>query len=304
MGSAAKTAEEAVDYLRDQGEKVGILKVHLFRPFSVEHFLAELPDSVKAIAVLDRTKEDMAPALPLHADVLSALNDAGIFKRVVGGSYGLGSKEFAPKHVKAVFDNLLKERPKNRFTVGINDDVTHSSLEVGQTINTISPQTTQALFFGLGSDGTVGANKAATAIIGERTEFYSQGSFNYSSQKAGASTVSHLRFGPDEIRSEYEIEDSPGADYVACHHTMFLAKFDLLSKAREGGAFVLNCPWGTVQDLERELPAKLRRAIVEKKVQLYTVDAHAVAVSVGLPAKRINQIMQATFFHLSNILPP
>ncbi|CAE7880878.1 unnamed protein product, partial [Symbiodinium sp. KB8] len=257
MGSAAKTAEdlETVDYLRSQGEKawVGILKVRLFRPFSTEHFLAELPETVQAIAVLDRTKEDLAPSLPLHADVLTAMSEAGVYKKVVGGNYGLGSKEFAPR-------------------AGL--------------------RWVEAIFFGLGSDGTVGANKAAAAIIGERTEFYSQGHFNYSSQKAGASTVSHLRFGPTPIRSEYEIEASPGADYVACHHTSFLAKFDMLSKVREGGAFVVNCPWKTVEELEKEFPAKLRRAIAEKKVELYTIDAHAVAGSVGLPAKRINQVMQ------------
>eukprot|EP00437_Effrenium_voratum_P033959 CAMPEP_0181476616 /NCGR_PEP_ID=MMETSP1110-20121109/41797_1 /TAXON_ID=174948 /ORGANISM="Symbiodinium sp., Strain CCMP421" /LENGTH=1846 /DNA_ID=CAMNT_0023601901 /DNA_START=106 /DNA_END=5646 /DNA_ORIENTATION=- len=304
MGSAAKTAEETVDYLRAQGEKVGILKVHLFRPFSTEHFLAELPESVKAIAVLDRTKEDLAPSLPLHADVLTAMSEAGVYKKVVGGNYGLGSKEFAPRHVKAVFDNLSNEVPKRHFTVGINDDVTNTSLQVGPIINTQDPEVTQAIFFGLGSDGTVGANKAAAAIIGERTEFYSQGHFNYSSQKAGASTVSHLRFGPKPIRSEYEIEGSPGADYVACHHTSFLAKFDMLSKVREGGAFVVNCPWSTVEELEQEFPAKLRQAIAEKKAELYTIDAHAVASSVGLPAKRINQVMQATFFNLSGILPP
>lgn len=303
MGSAAKTAEETVDYLRARGERVGILKVRLFRPFSVEHFLAELPETVKAIAVLDRTKEDMAASLPLHADVLTAMSEAGVYKKVVGGNYGLGSKEFAPRHVKAVFDNLLKEVPKNRFTVGINDDVGHSNLPVGEAINTIPEGTTQALFFGLGSDGTVGANKAAAAIIGERTEFYAQGHFNYSSQKAGASTVSHVRFGPEPIRSEYEIENSPGADYVACHHTSFLPKFDMLSKARPQAAFVVNCPWKTLEDLEKNFPAKLRRAIAEKDVELYTIDAHAVATSVGLPAKRINQIMQATFFHLSGILP-
>ncbi|CAJ1434415.1 unnamed protein product [Effrenium voratum] len=241
MGSAAKTAEETVDYLRAQGEKVGILKVHLFRPFSTEHFLAELPESVKAIAVLDRTKdreardEDLAPSLPLHADVLTAMSEAGVYKKVVGGNYGLGSKEFAPRRSpRERCGGWIRIRvPKRHFTVGINDDVTNTSLQVGPIINTQDPEVTQAIFFGLGSDGTVGANKAAAAIIGERTEFYSQargvdgdpaaandgGHFNYSSQKAGASTVSHLRFGPKPIRSEYEIEGSPGADYVACHHT-------------------------------------------------------------------------------------
>jgi len=182
--------------------------------------------------------------------------------------------------------------------------VTNSSLPVGPPVNCIDEGVTQAIFFGLGSDGTVGANKAAAAIIGERTEFYSQGHFNYSSQKAGASTVSHLRFGPTPIRSEYEIEASPGADYVACHHTSFLPKFDMISRARPEAVFVVNCPWSTVEELDKHFPAKLRRQIAEKNVDLYTIDAHAVATSVGLPAKRINQVMQATFFHLSNILPP
>jgi len=304
MGSAAKTAEETVDYLRARGEKVGVLKVRLFRPFSTKHFLAALPESVQSIAVLDRTKEDLAPSLPLHADVLTALSEAGIFKTVVGGNYGLGSKEFAPRHMKAVFDNLSEKTPKRGFTVGIKDDVTHSSLPVGPAINCQDEGVTQALFFGLGSDGTVGANKAATAIIGERTEFYSQGHFNYSSQKAGASTVSHLRFGPNPIRSEYEIEESPGADYVACHHTSFLGKFDMVCKARPGAAFVVNCPWSSIEDLDKNFPASLRRAIADKQIDLFTIDAHAVATSVGLPAKRINQVMQASFFHLSNILPP
>jgi len=304
MGSAAKTAEETVDWMRQQGDKVGVLKVRLFRPFSVEHFLAEMPQSVKSIAVLDRTKEDFASSLPLHADVLTALSEAGVYKKVVGGNYGLGSKEFTPRHVKAVFDNLLNDLPKNHYTVGIIDDVGNSHLPIGPPINTIPEGTTQALFFGLGSDGTVGANKQAAAIIGERTEFYAQGHFNYSSQKAGASTVSHLRFGPAPIRSQYEIEDSPGADYVACHHPSFLPKFDMLSKARPGAAFVVNCPWKTIEELEQNFPSFLRRAIAEKKVELYTVDAHKVATSVGLPAKRINQIMQGAFFHLSGILPP
>merc|ERR1719450_1421284 len=303
MGSGAKTCEETVDYLRKQGERVGVLKVRLFRPWSVSHFLAEMPDTVKSIAVLDRTKEDFAASLPLHADVLTAFSEGGVFKTVVGGHYGLGSKEFAPRHAKAVFDNLLEKTPKNHYTVGINDDVTNSSLPVGPALNTIPKGTTQALFFGLGSDGTVGANKAASSIIGERTEFYAQGHFNYSSQKAGASTVSHLRFGPQPIRSQYEIEGTPGADYVACHHTSFLPKFDMLSKARKGGVFVVNCPWSTVEELESEFTASLRRAIAEKKVELYTIDAHGVAASVGLPAKRINQVMQGVFFHLSEILP-
>mmetsp|Transcript_167645 Transcript_167645/g.296840 ORF Transcript_167645/g.296840 Transcript_167645/m.296840 type:complete len:1850 (+) Transcript_167645:144-5693(+) len=304
MGSAGKTGEETVDYLRARGERVGMLKVHLFRPFSVEHFIEGLPETTKSIAVLDRTKEDLAASMPLHADVLTALSEAGRFPKVVGGNYGLGSKEFSPRHFKAVFDNLESTVPKNHFTVGIVDDVTHSHLPLGPAINCIPEGTTQALFFGLGSDGTVGANKAAAAIIGERTEFFSQGHFNYSSQKAGASTVSHLRFGPHEIKSEYEIEDTPGADYVACHNTTFLPKFDMLSKIRPGGVFVVNCPWSTLEEVEIQFPASLRKAIHEKQVELYTIDAHGVATSVGLPAKRINQVMQSTFFHLSGILPP
>jgi len=302
MGSAAKTCEEAVDYLRAQGERVGVLKVRLFRPWSVPHFLAVLPETVKSIAVLDRTKEDLASALPIHADVLASLSEAGMFKKVVGGNYGLGSKEFAPQHAKAVFDNLLEITPKNRFTLGINDDVTHSNLHLGPVINCVPDTTRQCVFWGLGSDGTVGANKAATSIIGENTNLFAQGHFAYSSQKAGGSTVSHLRFGPDPIPSEYEVEKGQ-ATYTAVHHTSFLYKSDVLKYAKNDSNFVINCPWSTVELLDNELPAKLRREIAEKNLTLYTVDAHAVAVSVGLPAKRINQIMQGSFFHLSDVLP-
>jgi len=302
MGSAATTTEECVDHLRGEGEKVGVLKVRLFRPWSVQHFLDELPKTVQAIAVLDRTKEDMASSLPLHADVLTSLSEAGIYKTVVGGNYGLGSKEFAPRHAKAVFDNLLGKVPKSHFTVGINDDVTKTNLHLGPVINCVPDTTTQCVFWGLGSDGTVGANKAATSIIGEHTNMYAQGHFAYSSQKAGGSTVSHLRFGPEVIRSEYEVEREQ-ADYVACHHTSFLYKSDVLKYAKAGSSFVINCPWGSAEVLDNELPARLRREIAEKKLDLYTVDAHAVAVSVGLPAKRINQIMQGSFFHLSGVLP-
>jgi len=304
MGSAASVCEEAIDYLRAAGEKVGLLKVRLFRPFSIRHFLAAMPESVQSIAVLDRTKEDLASALPLHADVLAALNEGNLFKKVVGGNYGLGSKEFTPRHVKAALDNLSAVDPKKNFTLGIIDDVTHSNLEVGPVINCVPETTTQAVFFGLGSDGTVGANKQATEIIGDWTSNFAQGYFNYSSQKAGGSTVSHLRFGPTQIKSEYEIETTPGADYVACHHTAFLGKFGMMhTYLREGGIFVINCPWTSIEDLDNHLPARLRRGLAEKKCQLYTVDAHAVASSVGLPAKRINQIMQGSFFHLSGVLP-
>lgn len=304
MGSAAGVCEEAIDHLRAAGEKVGLLKVRLFRPFSIRHFLAEMPETVQSIVVLDRTKEDMASALPLHADVLAALNEGNIFKKVVGGNYGLGSKEFTPRHAKAALDNLTAENPKNNFTLGIVDDVTHSSLEVGPVINCVPETTTQAVFFGLGSDGTVGANKQAAEIIGGWTDNFAQGYFNYSSQKAGGSTVSHLRFGPTPIKSAYEVETEPGADYVACHHTAFLGKFSMMhTYVKEGGIFVINCPWKSIEDLNNHLPAHLRRGLAEKKAQLYTVDAHAVAVSVGLPAKRINQIMQGSFFHLSKVLP-
>jgi homodimeric pyruvate:ferredoxin (flavodoxin) oxidoreductase len=304
MGSAASVCEEGIDHLRTQGEKVGLLKVRLFRPFSIRHFLAELPESVKSMVVLDRTKEDLASALPLHADVLAALNEGDLFKKVVGGNYGLGSKEFAPRHVKAALDNLKLENPKKNFTLGIEDDVTNSSLPVGPHINCVPETTTQAVFFGLGSDGTVGANKQAAEIIGGWTNNFAQGYFNYSSQKAGGSTVSHLRFGPEQIKSAYEVETEPGADYVACHHISFLGKFAMMtSYCKEGGIFVINCPWTSMEDLNDNLPARLRRGIAEKNVQLYTVDAHAVAVSVGLPAKRINQIMQGSFFHLSGVLP-
>jgi len=304
MGSGSKSAEETIDYMVKQGEKVGMIRCRLFRPFSVDHFIKELPESCKAIAVLDKTKEDMAASLPLHADVVTSLADAGLHgKTVVGGNYGLGSKEFSPMHVKAVFDNLSQKVPKNHFTTGIVDDVTNSHIPVGQPFSVIPKDTKQCLFFGLGSDGTVGANKQATAIIGERTEFHSQGHFNYSSQKAGGTTVSHLRFGPTPIRAEYEIEAAPGADYVACHNPVFLPKFEMLTTAKVGGTFLVNCPWTTLEDVSQEFPAKLRRDIAEKKLELYTIDAHKVAASVGLPAKRISQVMQGCFFHLSEILP-
>jgi len=302
MGSAALTCEETVDHLRQQGERVGVLKVRLFRPWSVEHFLSVLPETVKAIAVLDRTKEDFASSLPLHADVLTSLSEAGVFKKVVGGNYGLGSKEFAPRHAKAVFDNLLEQVPKKHFTVGINDDVTKTNLPLGPVVDCVPDTTKQCVFWGLGSDGTVGANKAATSIIGEHTNLYAQGHFSYSSQKAGGSTVSHLRFGPTPVRSEYEVE--PGrADYAAVHHTSFLYKSDVLKYSAPKSTFVINCPWNTIEQLDNELPARIRREIAELGLDLYTVDAHHVAVSVGLPAKRINQIMQGTFFHLSEVLP-
>jgi len=220
-----------------------MIRCRLFRPFSVDHFVKELPESVKAIAVLDKTKEDMAASLPLHSDVVTSLSDAGLQgKTVVGGNYGLGSKEFSPMHVKAVFENLKNKVPKNHFTVGIVDDVTNSHLPVGEPFAVMHKETKQCLFFGLGSDGTVGANKQATAIIGERTEFHSQGHFNYSSQKAGGTTVSHLRFGPEPIRAEYEIEAAPGADYIACHNPVFLPKFEMLTTAKIGGTFLVNCP--------------------------------------------------------------
>merc|ERR1719356_1304877 len=193
--------------------------------------------------------------------------------------------------------------PKTRFTLGINDDLTNSNLTLGPVVNCVPDTTTQCVFWGLGSDGTVGANKAATSVIGEHTSLFAQGHFSYSSQKAGGSTVSHLRFGPEPIRSEYEVEQGQ-ALYTACHHTSFLYKSDVLKYAAEGSSFVINCPWATVEQLDNELPARMRREIAEKKLDLYTVDAHAVAVSVGLPAKRINQIMQGTFFHLSEVLPP
>jgi pyruvate-ferredoxin/flavodoxin oxidoreductase len=252
MGSGAETAEETVEHLNARGEKVGLLKVRLYRPFSVEHFLAALPGNAKAIAVLDRTKEAGATGEPLYLDVVTALSEglasgAGPFQsmpRVVGGRYGLSSKEFNPPMVKAVFDELKKAQPKNHFTVGIIDDVTRTSLEYDRVFSTESADTVRAVFYGLGSDGTVSANKNSIKIIGEDSNFYAQGYFVYDSKKAGAMTESHLRFGSRPIRSTYLITQ---ASFVACHQFSFVERFDVVKLAQPGATFLFNSPYGPAQ---------------------------------------------------------
>lgn len=298
MGSGAETAEETVEYLNKKGEKVGLIKVRLFRPFSAKHFLKAVPETVKKIAVLDRTKENGAFGEPLYLDVCSVYQNIHKNITIVGGRYGLGSKEFTPAMVKAVFDNLKQKEPKNRFTVGIIDDVTHTSLPVDEPLDTSPEGLVQCKFWGIGGDGTVGANKDAIKIIGDNTDLYVQGYFAYDSKKSGGVTVSHLRFGKKPIKSTYLITK---ADYIACHHPSYVNKYDLLEGIREGGIFVLNAPWN-INELDKYLPNSLKRKIAEKKVRFYVINAVKIAEEVGLGG-RINMVMQTVFFKLANVIP-
>jgi pyruvate-ferredoxin/flavodoxin oxidoreductase len=308
MGSGAETAEETALHLNKNGEKVGVITVHLYRPFSVEHLLAALPATVKTVVVLDRTKEPGAAGEPLYTDVVTALNE-GIaagkapFKampRVLCGRYGLSSKEFTPAMVKAVFDEATKAAPKNHFTVGINDDVTHTSLAFDPAFSLANPRTVRCVFFGLGADGTVGANKNSIKIIGEETEGFAQGFFVYDSKKSGSMTTSHLRFGPDPIRAPYLIE--PGtAQFVACHQFSFLEKFDMLKFSADGGVFLLNSLYGP-EEVWDHLPVEVQYALIEKKLRFYIIDAYEVAEKTGMGG-RINTIMQTCFFAISGVLP-
>jgi pyruvate-ferredoxin/flavodoxin oxidoreductase len=305
MGSGAGAVEEAVEALRARGEKVGVLKVRLFRPFLGEAFLAALPQTVREIAVLDRTKEPGAAGEPLYMDIVTALAEAGASSpiereavRVIGGRYGLSSKEFTPAMVKAVFDELRKEAPKNHFTVGIEDDVTHMSLAYDPQFSTESPRTVRALFYGLGSDGTVGANKNSIKIIGESTPNFAQGYFVYDSKKAGSVTVSHLRFGPEPIRSTYLISK---ASFVGCHQFQFLERTDVLSAADNGGTFLLNSPFGP-DEIWDHLPRSVQQEIISKKLRFYVIDGYRVARDAGM-GSRINTIMQTAFFAVSGVLP-
>jgi pyruvate-ferredoxin/flavodoxin oxidoreductase len=306
MGSGAETAEETVNFLAKQGERVGLLKVRLYRPFSVEHFLAALPPTVKTLAVLDRTKEPGAIGDPLYLDVVSALDEAAAggkspFKsapRVLAGRYGLSSKEFTPAMVKGIFDEAQKPSPKKHFTIGIIDDVTHTSLSYDPEFTTEDPDTVRAVFYGLGSDGTVGANKNSIKIIGEDTDNYAQGYFVYDSKKAGAVTVSHLRFGPRPIHSTYLISQ---ASFVACHQFPFLERMQILKAARPGATFLLNCAFGP-EEVWEHLPAPVQGEILEKKLRFFVIDADSVAQATGM-GRRINTIMQTCFFALSGVLP-
>lgn len=298
MGSVCDTIEETVDYLMEKGEKVGVLKVHLYRPFSIEHFLSQMPNTVKKISVLDRTKEPGALGEPLYLDVCSAYYNADVKPVIVGGRYGLGSKDTTPSHIKAVFDNLKSDNPKNFFTVGIVDDVTNTSLEVKEKIDTAPEDTVCCKFWGLGSDGTVGANKSAIKIIGDNTDMYAQAYFSYDSKKSGGVTISHLRFGKEPIRSTYLIDH---ADYIACHNQSYVTKYNVLDGLKDGGIFLLNTRWSQ-EELEENLPASMKRYIAEHDIQFYTINAVDIAQEIGLGG-RINMIMQAAFFKLADIIP-
>jgi pyruvate-ferredoxin/flavodoxin oxidoreductase len=298
MGSAAEVAHETVEYLADRGEKVGLVKVRLFRPFSIEHFVRALPETVKIVAALDRTKEPGSAGEPLYLDCVTAITEAGRDVKVIGGRYGLSSKEFTPAMVKGVFDDMAKDKPKNHFTVGIHDDVTHTSVAYDATFDIEGDDVVRAMFYGLGSDGTVSANKNSIKIIGEDTPNYAQGYFQYDSKKAGAVTVSHLRFGPRPIRQTCLISS---ANFVACHQFVFLEKFDMLANAIPGATFLLNAPYGP-NEVWDQLPRKVQQQIIEKDLKFYVIDAYRVAKDTGMGA-RINTIMQTAFFAISGVLP-
>ena len=300
MGSGADAAEETVNYLTRRGEKVGVLKVRLYRPFSAERFVRALPKTVKKIAVLDRTKEAGSLGEPLYLDVVTALSETGKLrgKVVVGGRYGLGSKEFTPSMINAVYKNLDSEKPINQFTVGINDVVSRSSLSLDEMIDVAPEGTTRCKFYGLGSDGTVGANKNSIKIIGDHTDLYAQGYFEYDSKKSGGITISHLRFGKSPIKSSYLIDQ---AEFIACHNSSYVTRYDMLGEAKEGGTFLLNCSWSD-SELEKELPAFVKNQIAQKHLKFYTIDGLKIAKESG-SAKSTNMVMQAAFFKLANIIP-
>ncbi|AJD27401.1 pyruvate:ferredoxin (flavodoxin) oxidoreductase [Clostridium botulinum] len=297
MGSVCDTVEEVVDYLMAKGEKVGLLTVHLYRPFSLEHFFKYIPKTVKNIAVLDRTKEPGALAEPLYLDVKNAFYGKEWQPTIVGGRYGLGSKETYPSHILSVFENLKKDEPKDGFTIGIVDDVTNTSLEEAEAINTTPVGTTACKFWGLGSDGTVGANKSAIKIIGDHTDMYAQGYFAYDSKKSGGITISHLRFGKSPIQSPYLINQ---ADFVACHNQSYVYKYNVLEGLKKGGRFLLNTIW-TPEEVETHLPASMKKYIAENDIEFYTLNAVKIAQEIGLGG-RINMICQAAFFKIANII--
>ena len=297
MGSAAETARETVDYLTARGEKVGLINVHLYRPFSAEHLLSAIPQTCRKIAVLDRTKEPGAMGEPLYQDVCTVYQSSGIPMTIVGGRYGLSSKDTTPGQILAVYENLKQEKPKRDFTIGIVDDVTHTSLPVTE-IETSPAGQTSAEFWGMGSDGTVGANKNSIKIIGHATDLYCQAYFVYDSKKSGGLTQSHLRFGKTPIRSPYLITK---ADFVACHNPSYVHKYDMVNNLKEGGTFLLNCPWDEA-GLERHLPASMKRTLAAKHARFYTIDAIDIARKLGL-GNRTNTILQAAFFALSKVIP-
>ncbi|MGB4784370.1 MAG: pyruvate:ferredoxin (flavodoxin) oxidoreductase [Candidatus Acidiferrum sp.] len=298
IGSAVGAAEETVESLNAHGEKVGLLKVRLLRPFAVQAFIDALPRTTRAVAVLDRTKEPGSIGEPLYLDVVASLAETGRNLCVIGGRYGLSSKEFTPAMVKGVFDELKSSSPRNHFTIGIHDDVTHTSLEYDPTFSTERPNTVRAIFFGLGSDGTVGANKNSIKIIGKQTGKYAQGYFVYDSKKAGSVTVSHLRFGPQPIRSSYLIDK---ANFIGCHHFPFVERMDVLLRAVPGASVLLNAPFAPAE-VWNHLTRKFQQQVIEKRLRVFVIDAYAVARDTGM-GRRINTIMQTCFFAISGILP-
>jgi pyruvate-ferredoxin/flavodoxin oxidoreductase len=311
MGSGCETAEETVDYLVSRGERVGLVKVRLFRPFSVQHLLAALPRTVRSIAVLDRTKEPGGVGEPLYQDIVTAVSEGfttgalTMFPRIIGGRYGLSSKEFTPAMVRAIYEELAKEAPKNHFTIGIDDDVTFTSLGYDQSFSLERDDTVRAIFWGLGSDGTVGANKNSVKIIGESSvgsdepPLYAQGYFVYDSKKSGARTVSYLRFGPRPIRSPYLIDR---ASFIGVHQFGFLERYDVLERADTGGVFLLNSPFGPDEVWER-IPRRVQEEIIARKLRFYVIDGYRVAAEAGM-GNRINTVMQVCFFAISGVLPP
>jgi pyruvate-ferredoxin/flavodoxin oxidoreductase len=298
MGSGAETAGETAKFLSEKGDKVGVIKVRLYRPFSNEHLLKALPETVKTVAVLDRTKEPAAAGEPLYLDVVNAIFESDRRIKVVGGRYGLSSKEFTPAMVKGVFDEMAKTKPKNHFTVGIKDDVTHTSIEYDPDFNIETPEITRAVFWGLGADGTVGANKNSIKIIGEETNNYAQGYFVYDSKKSGGNTISHLRFGPKPIRAPYLISH---AQFVGCHQFNFIERFDVLKFAMQGGVFLLNSLYGP-DEIWDYLPREMQEVILKKKIRFFVINAYEVAKKTEMGV-RINTIMQTCFFAISGVLP-
>src|SRR5699024_7166668 len=295
MGSVCETIEETIDFLTARGEKVGLVKVHLYRPFSAKHLLSVIPDTVKKISVMDRTKEPGSIGEPLYLDVLAAIKDTK-FKDVTvfSGRYGLGSKDTNPSHIAAVFHNETKPR----FTVSIKDDVTNLSVDVTEVIDSAPKSTTRCKFWGLGADGTVGANKNSVKIIGDHTNKYAQAYFDYDSKKSGGVTISHLRFGDEPIKSTYLISQ---ADFVACHNPAYVRKYNMVQDLVDGGTFLLNCGWSD-EELDKHLPGQAKKYIADHNIKLYTIDGITIGKEIGL-GNRINTVLQAAFFKLSGIIP-
>ena len=296
MGSVNDTIEETIDYLAAQGRKVGVVKVRLYRPFCAEALVAAIPDTVKKITVLDRTKEPGALGEPLYLDVVAALKNTKFDAiPVFTGRYGLGSKDTTPAQIVAVYDNDSKKK----FTIGIVDDVTNLSLEIGAPLVTTPEGTTNCKFWGLGADGTVGANKNSIKIIGDNTDMYAQAYFDYDSKKSGGVTMSHLRFGHSPIKSTYLIRQ---ANFVACHNPAYVRKYNMVQELVDGGTFLLNCAWD-MEGLEKHLPGQVKRFIAEHNINFYTIDGVKIGIETGMGPTRINTILQSAFFELTGIIP-